>query len=89
MTKQQVREYDAADEHLLASLSAISTQWNMARETVRRKLQDCGVKPSATRDGHPAYDLRDVSFAFAHGIPFPGCHRCNCAHCRQGRELAD
>ncbi len=47
------------------NLSQIASEFGVARETARKRLDDAGVGPSETRGGHPAYRLRDVLEAFA------------------------
>ena len=74
---------------MLVSLSQIAIEFDMARETVKRRLSEARVRPGGKRDGHAVYYLTDVTYAFRFGMPFPGCARCSCAHCRNGRGPLD
>lgn len=47
------------------NLSQIASEFGVARETARKRLDDAGVQASETRGGHPVYRLREVLEAFA------------------------
>jgi uncharacterized protein DUF1441 len=47
------------------NLSQIASEFGVARETARKRLDDAGVGPSETKGGHPVYRLRHVLEAFA------------------------
>lgn len=46
-------------EGRLLSLQAISTEWGVGRERIRKLL--AGVSPAGERNGYPAYAIRDVA----------------------------
>lgn len=47
------------------NLSQIASEFGVARETARKRLDDAGIGASEKRGGHPVYRLRDVLGAFA------------------------
>ncbi len=50
---------------LIFSISEISREMKMARETVSRKLAESGAEPAGQRGGYPVYDLPAIICAFS------------------------
>jgi len=42
------------------SISTLASEFGQTRETVRKRLIDCDVQPSAKRSGYPVFRLKDV-----------------------------
>lgn len=42
------------------SISALSVEFGMTRETIRKRLADAGVKPSGIRSSYPVFRLKDA-----------------------------
>lgn len=49
------------------SISALSTEFGMTRETVRKRLADAGVAASGKRASYPVFRLKDVLSALTGG----------------------
>jgi hypothetical protein len=49
------------------SISALSGEFGLARETVRRRLADAKVEPSGKRSGYPVFRLKDAWSALVDG----------------------
>lgn len=49
------------------SISALSVEFGMTRETVRKKLADSDIKSSGKRGGYPVYRLKDAIAALLGG----------------------
>ena len=45
------------------SLNQLSREFNIARETVQRRLRTADIKPSGERRGHPVYSVCDAARA--------------------------
>jgi hypothetical protein len=50
------------------SVSSLADEFDCARETLRKRLEDANVKPAEQRGGHPVYRLRDALRAWVDGL---------------------
>ena len=48
---------------ILMSISRLANEFGMARETVAKRLSQCGVRPSGLRNGYPVYRVKDAALA--------------------------
>lgn len=59
-----VTEIEHLGVHL--SMSALSRELGMTRETIANRLRAAKVEPSGTKDGYPVYRLKDALRALLH-----------------------
>ena len=60
-------EIASIEDRYLYSLSQLATVFNIARETVSKRLQQAGVIPSSERRGHVVYHIAAASRAIIEG----------------------
>ena len=77
MKKAPTRRRDSIG---MASISAIAEEFDMSRDTVRRRLSEAGTQSAGERDGHPVYAIGAAMQAL-----FPS-QIALCPHC--GRSIA-